>query len=113
MTKPDNTPAEEDPGWAWREGSVDPKGDHLVLTHDDHENPVALVGPPSERVFPVQILNGTQEALRAVHRELDFYLVELGEPDPWAYAIDHAGTASNLYASVHWSWHPSDLEVGT
>jgi hypothetical protein len=33
---------------------------------------------------------------------LDFYLVELNEPDPWAYAIYHCGTASNLYSSIQW-----------
>lgn len=39
-------------------------------------------------------------------KELNFYLVEKGEKDPWQYAIYHCGTASNIYSDVHWGYFP-------
>lgn len=47
---------------------------------------------------------GHTEAIDDVRRELDFYLVSKGEPDPWVYAQYHCGTASNVYFNVHWSF---------
>ena len=37
----------------------------------------------------------SQEATDAVRKQLDFYLVELGEADPWGYARYHCTTVSN------------------
>jgi hypothetical protein len=42
------------------------------------------------------------EIRAAVIREIEFYLIELEKPDPWAYALYHCGTASNIYSQVHW-----------
>ncbi len=39
-------------------------------------------------------------------KSLDFYLVGLNKPDPWAYAIYHCNTAANMYSEVHWSYFP-------
>jgi hypothetical protein len=41
-------------------------------------------------------------ALADTRKELDFYLLDVGRPDPWAYAHYHCGTASNVYGKVHW-----------
>lgn len=107
---------------AWSEGEVDPYNEHLELTcgsiTDDAElQAVARVSRPVElrpTKFIVQFLDvpswGTSrkdQARLAVRRELDFYLVKLGKPDPWAYAIYHCGTASNLYSEIHWSHKPA------
>ena len=74
----------------------------------------ALVGAPVDGIFPVQFLvsrESDDEVMRRVVadtvRELDHYLIELGEPDAWAYAIYHCGTAANLYSRVHWSYADS------
>ena len=72
---------------------------------------VALVGYKARHTFTVQFLleaNTPEHAdmLRAVRRELDFYLVELAEHEPWGYAQYHCGTASNIYSDVHWSFFP-------
>jgi len=69
---------------------------------------VARVGHPAGQTFPVEWLidpgaTKHRDAVAAVRHELDFYLVSLGEPNPWAYAHYHAGTASNVYSTVHWS----------
>jgi hypothetical protein len=44
--------------------------------------------------------------IRYVRREIDYYLVELREKDPWAYAIYHCSTAANVYSKVHWGYYP-------
>ena len=106
-------------GWAWRVGSVDRTTEHFELRYGSSDKagwddwlPVALVGPPSERVFVVEFLIEEKLApqhpkiIRQVQEELDFYLVNLGERDPWAYAQYHCGTASNVYSDIHWSYFP-------
>jgi hypothetical protein len=96
--------------WRWAKAEVDQSRDHLRLAHDDYPNSVvALVGPPKDGVFPVEFLvadDGTNpdvaQILADVSAKLDYYLVELGEQDPWAYAHYHCRTASNVYGKVHW-----------
>ena len=95
--------------WSWAEREVAREQPHLMLSHDEHDAPVALVGAPVGGIFPVQFLvsrGSDDEVMRRVVadtvRELDYYLIELGEPDPWAYAGYHCGTAANLYSRVHW-----------
>ena len=100
----------------WREARVDARREHLELhfgSADDSqwENwlAVARVGHPVGRVFPVEFLlrpgdSRNEEAVAAVKRQLDYYLVELGKCDPWAYAVYHTATMANLYSRVHWIW---------
>ena len=103
-------------GWCWREGPVDRGQEHIELRYGDASKtgyegwiPVALVGRPTRRVFPVQwITNVASQAVAEVRRELDFYLVEHpasypGTGHPWEYAVYHCGTAAKMYSSVHWS----------
>jgi|SRR5580698_6682863 hypothetical protein len=104
--------------WSWRQGTVDRTGDHFELRYGsandsgwDEWVPVALVGPPINGVFDVQFLvdqaNESQaQFVGPLIEELDFYLVEKGEPNPWTYAKYHAGTSSNVYSSIHWSFFP-------
>jgi hypothetical protein len=40
-----------------------------------------------------------------VRGELDFHLIGLDEPDPWAYPRYHCTAAWNAYDSVHWALH--------
>ena len=106
-------------GWSWREGSVDANEEHIELRYGDasktnHESwlPIALVGRPEDHVFPVFWLMkpddpSREEMIIAARRELDFYLVEKGEPNPWKYAIYHCSTSANLYSDVHWSYFPN------
>ena len=96
--------------WRWAEAKVDQSRDHLRLAHDDYApSVVALVGPPEDGVFAIEFLvadDGTNpdvaRILANVSAQLDYYLFELGEPDPWVYAHYHCGTASNVYGKVHW-----------
>lgn len=104
----------------WTEGRVDTAKEHIEILYSDFMNedgealaPVARVAPAgkSRHSFVVEFLirpeqPGAAEMLDAVRRELDFYLVEKCEPDPWIYAQYHAtGTAANLYSHVHWILH--------
>jgi hypothetical protein len=102
--------------WRWQVAFVDPTREHLELWYGSSDDGdwddwilVARVGRPVNRVFPVEfVLDGQDgehaEARAAVGRKLDYYLVELGRPDPWEYAIYHTTTMANLYSRVHWGW---------
>lgn len=101
-------PARDTPDvWTWREGTVGDSVEALVLTHRESTTTVAVVGPADDRVFPVRFLTEDPDLLREARRELTYYLVELGEPDPWAYARYHCSTMSNIYARIAWSARPS------
>jgi hypothetical protein len=59
-------------------------------------------------VFPVEWLvdvNAVEnmELVEAVTLDLDFYLKDVGRPDPWSYARYHCQTTSNWYGDVHWA----------
>ena len=56
-----------------------------------------------EFVAPPAVSQHTPAVLAAVREELDFFLVEKDEPNPWAYAKYHCGTVSNMYGEVHWA----------
>ena len=99
--------------WKWVEGIVDTNEDHIKIRYGDDPEPVALVATGPEKTFTVQFLikqehlsQDDQEILDHVRRDLDFLLVEIGEEDPWAYAIYHCTTASNIYSKVHWGYYP-------
>ena len=96
----------------WVEGIVDIANEHIKITYGDERFPVALLAPDQSIGFIVQFVCArkrdpfTLKMLKEVRRDLNYYLVELGEPDPWLYAIYHCSTASNLYSQVHWSFYP-------
>jgi hypothetical protein len=106
------------PEWMWQEGAVDPDGEHIEVRYGDASNvryeewtPIAIIGKPRNRIFPVRWLRMPPAIdtaiLGEVRRELDFYLVNKREPNPWAYAIYHCNTSANMYSKVHWSYFPS------
>jgi hypothetical protein len=100
----------------WHEGAVEAARAHIQISWEPKAGDldglvvVARVAPgdgPSD--FLVQFVIDpndprANEAIADVRGELDFYLVEMDEPDPWAYARYHCTTASNIYGQVHWSW---------
>ena len=104
--------------WSWSEGEVDPNAEHIELRYGRADSggwsdwtPVAHVAAPQDHVFRVQFLlrpldERQEAALEAAKEELDFYLIEKGERDPWAYAQYHCGSTGNAYADVHWSYFP-------
>jgi hypothetical protein len=110
--------------WSWREGTVDRTSNHFELRYGSADDsgwdgwvPVALVGPAVNGVFDVQFLidqaNESQaQPVRALIKELDFYLIELNERDPWKYARYHATTMSNAMSSIHWSFFPEPPAKG-
>jgi hypothetical protein len=100
----------------WQEGRVDRTKEHFELRYGSIEDggwsawmPVALIGPPIGGVVHVEFLlepgnPRNADAISDVKREIQFYLFELGERYPWAYAQYHSGTASNALSTVHWSF---------
>jgi hypothetical protein len=51
----------------------------------------------------VQFEDGVnKKRIKEAEKELNFYLIELKEPNPWKYAKYHCSTAANLYSVVWW-----------
>lgn len=103
----------------WVEGAVDSSGEHIRLCFGGDRRPVALLAPMGDGRYAAEFLldpTASDEAAQATSEAktaLDFYLVELNEPDPWAYAIYHCGTASNLYSVIQWEHHlPAEEDRG-
>jgi hypothetical protein len=114
-------PSKEGRRWRWAERPVDPAKEHFVLRYGPASHPsqlvaVARVGPPVDGVVAVEWLidrsaTASEEMAKAVATSLDFYLLDVGGPNPWAYAGYHCTTAANLYDPVHWTHHvPPDKD---
>ncbi len=99
----------------WQEGPVNRKEEHFELRFGSAEHggwdewiPIAVIGPPEAGGVNVRFLTDSSddnsEAITKVKHEIQFYLLDLGEPDPWRYAQYHCGTSSNFYSHVHWSY---------
>jgi hypothetical protein len=43
-----------------------------------------------------------EKRTKTSEKELDFYLIELNEPDAWKYAMYHCWSTCNLYSRVRW-----------
>lgn len=110
---------EIDHDWRWKEGFVNTAGEHIKLYHGEFgpgAKLVALLSPPHVKSFTVQFLMNASfgdhgpvsEILKDVKKELDYYLLQLGEQDPWKYAIYHTTTAADMYSHVHWIHFPAD-----
>jgi hypothetical protein len=106
--------------WRWIKGKVAVSVDHMELRYGDARKEgdwfswpvVARVSAPESQVFKVEFLiegktRAKAKMIHAIEKELNFYLVEKGEKDPWAYARYHCGTTSNFYSLVRWVFMPS------
>ncbi len=106
--------------WQWREEPVDRQQAHFEVRYGsaieagwDEWLPVALIGPPVDAVFPVELIVDpaapeSAAATRETLADLAFYLVDKRESDPWRYARHHCETSANLYGSVHWRYTNAD-----
>ncbi len=115
---------EQDYLWRWQDGIVDRTEEHMELSYGDagvHKPEefvlVALLSAPSKNVFTVQFLikegdEKTKTIVQDVKQELNLYLIELQETNPWAYAKYHCSTASNIYSKVHWRYHSKGGPMG-
>ncbi|SRR5713101_8972807 len=107
----------------WKEGRVDRTKEHFELRYGSAKDsswsewiPVAVVGPPKAGIVNVQFLVEPGEAKNAdavakVKKEIQFYLIDKEEPNPWGYARYHCGTESNIYSHVHWSFFKTETRV--
>lgn len=105
--------------WRWEEAPVDKSLEHIEIVYGDvnAQNPeewipIALVSAPTAGTFSIQFLIAPINAecrkmLDSVREELNFYLIEKRETDPWNYAKYHCSTAANVYSHVHWSYYPA------
>ena len=102
----------------WQEGPVDLASDHFEISYGEGSFdktqewfPVALVGCAPDGSFNLEFLidreaPGNSEILTAVRKDLNFYIRELHERNPWAYMKYHCSTMADLYGNVHWNFVP-------
>ena len=102
----------------WVEGIVSNWSEHIRISFHDQDDditfiPVARIAPGHGRTTIVQfVLNEdlsaskTEQILKDVKRQLNFFLSEKDEPDPWSYAMYHCTTAGMLYSTVWWGYYP-------
>src|SRR5262245_48206998 len=104
-----------DSDWTICEGLVDGRNEHIKLYSskiviDSKPTVVALLAPGGERNFTVQfVLNEddsmknvtadtVKEIIREVRENIEYYLLNIGSPHPWEYAIYRATMATaNVY----------------
>lgn len=108
----------ENDKWIWVERYVDRESEYIELRFGNAQkseyedwSPIALIGKPKKNTFPVRWLTDARNSdqkkmVAAACQELNFYLVDKNEPDPWAYAIYHCNTAANMYSDIHWTYFP-------
>ena len=94
------------PKTRWREGPVETRP-HFLLVPAGFDQPIARVGRSEDPdVFLVEFSprrwDGFEDAMRRARRQVDYYLVDNSEPDPWNYARYHTTTASNVYSKLRW-----------
>ncbi len=102
----------------WTEGAVNPNDEHVVISYGELGGtwtPIARLAAGPGRGYTVQFVfepghedQRARDMLQEVLWDLDFHLVELDEPDPWAYPRYHGETTWNVCGSVHWSLHRRD-----
>jgi protein-tyrosine-phosphatase len=102
----------------WVEGIVSNWSEHIRISFHEQDDditfiPVARIAPGHGRTTIVQfVLNEdlsaskTEQILKDVKRQLNFFLSEKDEPDPWSYAMYHCTTAGMLYSTVWWGYYP-------
>lgn len=98
---------------------VDIAKEHIKLVDKKSKNAIALVAPGKACEFRVQFLdplNPEEEdavmVLQNAKKQLDYYLVDKGEENPWQYAQYHCGTMANYYSSVIWSYFSGAVQRG-
>jgi hypothetical protein len=102
--------------YTWQEGPVDQAQSHLKIYYVpdiEHEGPsfvIAAILPPEQHVFRVELFPATLPVemdpvsiVEGVKRELDYFLIELREADPWKYAKYHCTSTSNVYSHFQWA----------
>ena len=92
---------------SWMMGSVDRSRPHIELRSGERSESLAVLGDQRPHLVADFSQSPTaaavsRDVLAEVVRQLDFYLDQKGEPDPWAYALHHCSTAANAYSPVVW-----------
>ena len=105
--------------WAWRVSNgmkyedINKPCFVIYYKHGDNQDKtkwtrIARIDKPLDGVFPVSFVNFSwnipQSIVECVVREINYYLVELDEQNPWQYMLHHCNSAANIYSQVHWEY---------
>ncbi len=111
--------------WSWFEGSINRNNEYIEIRFGSAEKsgwddwiPVAFIQPHGSDAFVAEYclkksLDSDGLIMKGLREELDFYLIELGEPNAWNYAKYHAGSTANVYSHYHWSVIPGHMNDST
>ncbi len=90
--------------WHWEAGEVDELKEHIELRYGNagetpYEDwiPIARIAKPKNRIFTAEWLvkqnsPECQTMMEDAINQLNFYLADKNEPDPWGYALYHCNT---------------------
>jgi hypothetical protein len=88
----------------WHTGQVDVGKEHIELLWSKDKRLICRLQPEGNNSFIVQFENDIDEQrIKAAEKELDFYLIELNERNPWTYAKYYCASTCNWYLEVRWS----------
>ncbi len=87
----------------WHRGQIDKAREHIELLWAKDGGLICKLQPETNNSFIVEFEDGiNKRRTKEAENELNFYLIELNEPDPWKYAKYHCGSTCNWYSSVRW-----------
>lgn len=88
------------------EGKVDLKFEHFQFTYEDNPEVIAVVSRGENDTFVFQFMiekdESNKKIMESVVKELQYYLINKNEDNPWQYAKYHCNTGANIYSNVHW-----------
>lgn len=94
----------------WKRGTVNPGAEHIELIYNDQC--IARVATPADNTFVVEfLLDASQSAHASIVKwaesQLDHYLVEEKDLDPWEHAKSRCSPESNGHSSLKWMYYPA------
>lgn len=100
--------------WEWKLGEVDTSRRFFELKYGYDPAPVARINLGENKIFIVQFIlpahiktEQYREILKEIIYEVELYLINNSEPDPFSYMIKHTLKCANIYSRVHWRYYPS------
>ena len=87
----------------WQKGVINKEREYVKLLRAEDKTLICFLQSSGDNSFIVELKDGVDSHyIKEAEKELDYYLIELNEPDPWKYAKYHCSTTANLYSKVAW-----------
>lgn len=111
--------SKEETTYKWVEGTVNPEGNHIKIRYGKNPIPVALVSPGKGNIFNVQFsvfpdsvtsdlssaVGRVKEIKDEVGKELDRYLSNRSEENPWPWIVTSLCENSEHSSPLRWGYY--------